>query len=87
MSAVDGPPTDNSMRLIQLTFQAICECCSASQAFWDAFKTHDDVGRVILTLVLHDPRPMIRKAVTKILAERISYMHRYGDRTQFIAGR
>ena len=72
--ALGVPPTETSTRLIQLTFQSILECCSASRSFWEAFREHESVSELLGNLLLQDWRSIVRKISAKLIGEKVSYL-------------
>jgi ubiquitin carboxyl-terminal hydrolase 34 len=71
-SAVTAPPSETATGLVNLTFQAVLECCCMSRGFWDALSRHSEVGRLTGTLLLDDWRPRVRSMASTLIGEKVT---------------
>ncbi|OTB08655.1 hypothetical protein M426DRAFT_159173 [Hypoxylon sp. CI-4A] len=57
-----------SIELINRSFEALLECCTKSNAFWKGFQDQAGVQKVVQRLLLDDPRPIVRKNISGLIA-------------------
>jgi len=59
--------SDVAVRHVPVCLHAILESCSRSIGFWEAFRSHEAVPRVLGSLIVHDERPRVRHEIAQLV--------------------
>ncbi|KAI1143859.1 hypothetical protein F5Y05DRAFT_8632 [Hypoxylon sp. FL0543] len=64
-----------SIELINRTFEALLESCAKSDEFWKEFRDQAIVQNVVHSLLLDEPRPIVRRNIARLIAAKSVHHH------------
>ncbi|KAI1417598.1 hypothetical protein F5Y13DRAFT_201180, partial [Hypoxylon sp. FL1857] len=64
-----------SIELINRSFEALLESCAKSDAFWKGFRDQTAVQKVVQSLLLDDPRPIVRRNIARLITAKSIHHH------------
>ncbi|KAI1824914.1 hypothetical protein F4861DRAFT_224655 [Xylaria intraflava] len=72
-SSAKAPSSKISVDLVHRSFEALLDCCTKSDEFWNMFRSQGVVSEVLQTVLLADERPFVRQSIAKLISTRSLY--------------
>ncbi|KAI0840468.1 hypothetical protein F5Y06DRAFT_262834 [Hypoxylon sp. FL0890] len=64
-----------SIELINRSFEALLESCAKSDAFWKGFRDQTGVQKVVQSLLLDEPRSIVRRNIARLITAKSIHHH------------
>ncbi|KAI2637445.1 hypothetical protein GGS21DRAFT_479490 [Xylaria nigripes] len=68
-----APNSKVSVDLVHRCFEALLDCCTKSNEFWNMLRGQTVISEVTRTVLLADERPFVRKTIAKLISTRSLY--------------